>query len=572
MTNLYIQGDGRELVRRKGTLRLTAPGIDASAAFDGLHYARVSGTDYLMGVQLGSISEWINGGRGDIVAGGASRFTTGRRVGAAFLPQGTYQALYMGDGLNQNVRWDGTSVKCVQCSQPGSGTTGIGLGSGTLNGVYTYKVTFTSADGNDSEASAQCGNILAINNASISLSNIPTAPASEDCTGRRLWRTIQGGGGFWYLVGTISDNTTTTFSDTTADSSVDTTVAVDDAVVRFPPCQILVGHQLRLCGILCATSEGDTRTLYLSDFEKPWTCTNVGPLDQVDDPTEGARIPLQDTPTGLTVYGNVLIVWFQNQAWRLIGDNPNNWSFDKWLTVGCSAHRTARVYRTSLVWLAADGVYAVEGTGGGIGVNRISDDIRATLDTLTGADFEAAHAFIWFDRYYLCFPTAGKAFYYDFRYRAWGELTQWSWDHAAVRQASATTREQIYAAIHAAGQVWQLETGTDDTGLAIPVRWQSRDKDLGQFGREKRVHRIVCRFKLAAGTVTVNLYRGGGELLQTVTQDISVPTRTGGDISELIARVTEAARDEYFSLEVLHSAFSDDFRLLSAGYMWSLAT
>src|ERR1041385_5447042 len=102
LQNLYLWGDGKQLVRRKGTYRLTEPGIDAFQAFDGLHYARVNGTDYLMGVQEGSIGEWINGGRGDVVSGGANRFTTGRRTGAAFLPQ----ALYIGDGLNPNVRWD----------------------------------------------------------------------------------------------------------------------------------------------------------------------------------------------------------------------------------------------------------------------------------------------------------------------------------------------------------------------------------------------------------------------------------------------------------------------------------
>ena len=566
LDNLYLWSNGKELVRRGGTSLLSR--VTAAGDFDGLHYTRILGADWLIGVNAGTVGSWLDGNYTAIL-GGAARFTTGREVGAAFLP--SPYALYLGDGLNQNARFDGTFVRAVACSQPGSGTTGAGSGSGSLNGTYTYKVTFLSADGNDSQPSEASVNMTVSSVLQIDLANIPTAPDGEDCTGRRLWRTIVGGTD-WYLVGTIADNTTTTFTDSTPDASVDTSQAVDASVVRFPPCQILASHQIRLCGILCETSEGDSRTLYLSDYQKPWTCADVAPLDQVSDPTLGARIPLQDTPTGLITYGNVLIVWFANQAWRLIGDNPNNWSFDRWLNVGCVAHRTARVYRTALVWLAADGVYAVEGIGEGVTVNRISDEIRTTLDALTAADLAAAHSFIWFDRYYLLFPTVGRAFYFDFKYRQWGEITNWSFDHASVTQATGSYRERIFAAAADLGQIWQLETGITDNGTAIPVRWRSRDKDLGQFGREKRMHRVVCRFQAGSGIATVNLYRGGGELLQTMTQDLSEVIRTGSNVSELIARTVEGARDEYLALEILHSAASDDFRLLSAGFMWSLAT
>lgn len=567
LQNLYLWGEGKELVRRGGTSRITAPGIDATSAFDGLYYVRILGTDWLIAAQDGAFGNWIDGGRGDALPNSTGKYTAGRSVGAAFLPY----ALYLGDGLKQNVRWDGSTIKQVACSQPGSGTTAVASGSGSLTGVYTYKVTFTSADGHDSQASAQSANINASGNSQFNLTNIPTAPAGEDCTGRRLWRTINGGTD-WYLVATISDNTTTTYTDTTADASVDTSLAVDASVVRFPPCQLLVGHQLRLCGILCAAAEGDTKTLYLSDYQKPWSCANVGPLDQVDDPTLGARIPLQDVPTGLIPYGNVLIVWFANQAWRVIGDNPNNWSFDKWLNIGCVSHRTAKVYRTALIWLAADGVYAVEGIGEGVTVNRISDDIRSTLDGFTAADLAAAHAFLWFDRYYLVFPTVSKAYYFDFKYRQWGELTNWLWDHCAVCQATTSQRERIFGTRHAIGQVWQLETGTTDSGETIPVQWRSKMVDMGQFGRQKRVHRIIVHWKVGSGIATVKLYRGGGELIQTLTHDLSIAARTSSTLTDLEENCVESARDDHFAIEMLHNAFSDDFRLLNAGVLWSLCT
>src|SRR4029079_554337 len=133
---------------------------------------------------------------------------------------------------------------------------------------------------------------------------------------------------------------------------LDASIFVDESHVRFPPCQILVAHQLRLAGILCGTADGDNRTLYISDTLKPWYCPEVVLYESVDDPTQGARINLPDVPVGMAVHGTDLIVFFQRQAWRLAGIDPSTWEFQKWLDTGCASHRTIRSYKYSLIWLA----------------------------------------------------------------------------------------------------------------------------------------------------------------------------------------------------------------------------
>jgi len=93
-------------------------------------------------------------------------------------------------------------------------TAAAGAGTG-LTGGYKYKVTFVNASGESS-----CGpdsEIVTVSNKDISLSNIPIGPAGT--TARKIYRT-KAYGIVYYLVTTISDNTTKTYTDSTADTSL----------------------------------------------------------------------------------------------------------------------------------------------------------------------------------------------------------------------------------------------------------------------------------------------------------------------------------------------------------------
>lgn len=556
LQNLYIQNRGQELVRRKGTDILRD--WEEIALIDGLEWVRIDGTDHLLTVFSGDIYDALSGPA--VVSGGSDRFPSSADVNGALLSS----KLYLGNGVDQNVRWDGDAIKQVMPAQPGSGTVAATGAVGLLTGTYNYRITFTSADGINSQPSEPT--TIAVNTKKVDLSSIPTASSTENTQGRKVWRTAAGGTTY-YLITTLADNTTTTYTDNTADADLDTTVELDLETVRFPPCRYLVNHQERLVGAFSSGSAGDQKTVYISNYQEPENCPLIAPLDEVDNPVFGARIPVEDTVTALATFGNVLLVWTAGGCWRLIGDNPNNWSFDKWIDNGCVAHRTAASHRNTLLWLGPDGVYQAEGWGQ---VTRISDPIRAEFeDEITAPFMENAHAFIWQDRYYLCFID--RAFYYDLTYRTWGELTSWDWLNTAVSRNTGETKERIFAADDLSAQVWELETGTDDDGDAIQVRWTSKDKDLGHFGREKRVHRVVVAFKTGTGEATVKLYRSG-ELLDTFTHDLSDVTRTGSEISVLDERTSEGARDEYFRLLIESETEAEAFRLLRAGFHYTLVT
>lgn len=104
-------------------------------------------------------------------------------------------------------------------SAPTSALAGAGAGN-LSNGAYTYTVTYTSLAG-ESQASSASNTTTVVNNATngqISLTAIPVSP-DPLVTGRRIFRT-QAGGSTRTLVGTIANNTGTTFTDNVADATI----------------------------------------------------------------------------------------------------------------------------------------------------------------------------------------------------------------------------------------------------------------------------------------------------------------------------------------------------------------
>lgn len=89
-------------------------------------------------------------------------------------------------------------------------------GSGLGVGVYGYKVTYVSYSGESALGSAGTCTTTS-SNKQVNLSAIPTGPTGT--LKRNVYRTAVGGSSYSLLT-TIADNTTTTFTDTTADGSL----------------------------------------------------------------------------------------------------------------------------------------------------------------------------------------------------------------------------------------------------------------------------------------------------------------------------------------------------------------
>lgn len=105
------------------------------------------------------------------------------------------------------------------------------------NGVHRYRVTFVTADG-ETEGGTVSDPVTVADkavNGKVALSNIPRGGAAV--TSRRIYRTAAGGSTY-LLLATIADNTTTTYTDNTADSGLgagapSTNTTEDPELVRW---------------------------------------------------------------------------------------------------------------------------------------------------------------------------------------------------------------------------------------------------------------------------------------------------------------------------------------------------
>lgn len=197
--------------------------------------------------------------------------------------------LIMGDGINIPffVRGDVESddVWALGTKFPGTAcTTDLAdpAAAGNLSaGDYTYRVTFESITGQESNPSA-ISNIVTIvtpgTNGKVDLEDIPiNAQANRDIVKRHIYRTVANGLEHKFLA-TIGDNTTTIFLDNIADISLGAVVLED----RNLPLTGLIGfteYNSSLYGFV-----KDTHNLLFSNINEPeaWGPFNTEPIREGD--------------------------------------------------------------------------------------------------------------------------------------------------------------------------------------------------------------------------------------------------------------------------------------------------
>lgn len=181
--------------------------------------------------------------------------------------------------------------------------------AGNPNGDYQYKFTYinsASVEGNPSSASTT----FTVANAKISLTCLPIAPQSWGVASRRIYRTSNAGA-TWYRVATISDNTTTTYLDDTADASLGAAAPSDKGVP--PVYSAITYHQNRLFMI------GNDNLVWYTDLNEPYTVASTNFLAVGDQAA--------DLPVAIGVYNNTLAIFCQRSVWLVYMQDttPGNW-------------------------------------------------------------------------------------------------------------------------------------------------------------------------------------------------------------------------------------------------------
>lgn len=160
-----------------------------------------------------------------------------------------YDNIFAYDGSSDNITWELGSCKAK-----------IGVSTGITRTSISYAITW---DDDWYVPGAVSNTITSVTNQSINLSNIPPGPVGT--TNRKIYRKSSETGGSYRLITTIANNTTTTYTDTTADASAGTLMpSVTDAMPKGAELQV---YRERL---FVTRDPQNPNVIYYSDPFVPW--------------------------------------------------------------------------------------------------------------------------------------------------------------------------------------------------------------------------------------------------------------------------------------------------------------
>ncbi len=205
-----------------------------------------------------------------------------------------------GPSLNVRVRTSDLATRPMSIAVPGSTATAAAGAAGVLTGDYSYKVSFTERSGSTliSESPlSSASNTVTLTSQRGSLTGIPTS-TDTGVTDRRIYRTTTGGSTYFPLA-YIADNSTTTYTDNTADASLGTTAADTDlgnpaGTTSADYLTLLVAWKDRLWAVSSASIDD----VFYSGVDKwyAWAAANYLPINPKGQGTSGvtAFLPRRD--------------------------------------------------------------------------------------------------------------------------------------------------------------------------------------------------------------------------------------------------------------------------------------
>jgi hypothetical protein len=576
LINLYPVGN--KLVRRPGATPICTS-LTAARYMQGLAWCYLpasSPMQYAVTVDNGTCYDAYNAGAGfgtspTALTGGGSRFATTGNVGMAVVDS----KLYLGDGTNQNCRFNGTNVKRSGSITPTTAPTfNAFVGAGVLTGNVQYKLVYLDADGNESQSSSASAVLAPVaQNVTLNIANDTDA----DRSGKNLYRKGTSSSDYKLVNASPIGATATTYTDSTTDANLGA-ILTTATYNQFPACQVLWEHDNRLLGCI---SGSDRQTLFISNEFAPWYCPNT---TLPDVPTQGIRLKIQGSATSIIggiSHGGYSFIFSMDSGYILQGSTADDYRLEKFVRSGCISERTIVSAADKLFWLSREGVYMYDGTE----TTLVSeDDLHETMVTLLPAVTTGSCGWYYKNRYYL--DIGSGLYYYDIPKRFWGKLL-YPYTIAKVVTAPQlqSTDMRVFAIGRDAATVHRLEypaLATDNnylnSGQAIACTWKSKILDMGLPVHDKRVHLFGAKFKKATGLATVKVYYSGSTSeyqsesfdLATVDDDASA-TITTPTIAVCRREGIEQLRSEMFQMEITSSTTGPDFEILEADLMWRSA-
>jgi len=246
--------------------------------------------------------------------------------------------------------------------------------------TWVYRCTFVDEAGNESNAgplSVTADNTAGSTDyASIELTAVPVS-SNPAVTRRKLYRTVAGGSAYLFLA-TINDNITTTYSDTTADTSLGTSE---------PPTlgALITDNSPPPNAGICAIWK---RTAFLAGDPLNPSILYYSRYDILDAFPLVNALEFDERITGIYVTYVGIVVATENAYWRVISDNPD-YVVDKVMEgMGCVGARACGPARVAGWIIDRDGMrlYDLQQA------IKVSEVIRDKVDAFYKNDLEDTHS------------------------------------------------------------------------------------------------------------------------------------------------------------------------------------
>lgn len=301
---LNVEFDAGSVKTRDGFIKVNTASV-GSYVCDGLYTRKGTGQAETMVAFFGGNAYTLNSTSLVTIGSAQSVMTAGVRVVCAQMENHAF----FGNGYITPYKYNGTDWTRHGVPAPSGTAGGNSNGAGVLSGVYQWKITYVnsqSVEGNPSDV---------IYNSSVTakiqrLTSLPIAPQSWGVSSRRLYRTVSSGSTF-LRVATISDNTTTTYDDNIADSSLGTAAPTDNG--EPPVYSEIKYHANRLFMI------GNDGLIWYTNLNEPFTVGSTNFIPVGDQST--------DFPKALDVFADGVVVFGERYPWLIyMPDNdPTNW-------------------------------------------------------------------------------------------------------------------------------------------------------------------------------------------------------------------------------------------------------
>lgn len=335
-----------------------------------------------------------------------------------------------------------------------------------LYGTYKYKVTFLRQGTPPVESNPSDEVEITVDGDAVQL----TIPTSSDpqVNGRAIYRTTANGGTF-FLLDTISDNTTTTYIDTKTDENLST--QLDEQRYPFPKAKYLTAVAGRLWGV---NSDGD---VVYSKFLRPDEWEELNVLKFPEDPGE---------ITGLAPVGGNLGVFKENSIF-LVNPSTDPPIIRKLTTmIGCSLPDTIVPIGEGVFFADKNDIYYLRG----VQVLKISDKIqnfwRENLDLTTAVGFYYPQK----AQYIISVKSTGETTYwlvFDLHKQAWTMHKIITAEYTTPFIYDSTTESSIFSN---GTDVYLFGYGWTDNGTSFEVEVETRWETLGNPFNRKRIRRV----------------------------------------------------------------------------------